>query len=188
MTGYLSNIILLSCYHLTPSMIYLTCDYHNYENTKLVILYYMQWLESCTCYPVLYIQWPDSKVLMYSCTPELLILSCICYSRKFDNDIINHKMRQLALGRGKLRLSICVRVYSGTRHVVQLKLPVWPVGLQATEGSAGSLLLGTILIRAYNKTLLRPCGRFHTPAMERPGSWSRACTGPTVNIVRWYPR
>jgi len=24
--------------------------------------------------------------------------------------------------------------------------------------------------------------------MERPGPWSRACTGPTVNIVRWYPR
>ena len=32
-----------------------------------------------------------------------------------------------------------------------------------------------------------PHDRFRTPAMEHPGSWSRACTGPTVNIVRWCP-
>ena len=55
---------------------------------------------------------------------------------------------------GNLRLSIYIRVYSGTRYVVQLKLSVWPVGLQATEGSAGSLILGNILIRAFYKTLL----------------------------------
>jgi len=30
-------------------------------------------------------------------------------------------------------------------YVVQQKLPVRPEGLQATEGSAGSLLLGVIL-------------------------------------------
>jgi len=38
------------------------------------------------------------------------------------------------------------------------------------------------------RTSCRPCDRFHTPAMERPGPWSRACTGPTVIIVRWYLR
>jgi len=53
-----------------------------------------------------------------------------------------------------LWISIHVRVYSGTRYVVQVKLSVGPVSLQATEGGAGSLLLGTILIRASYKTLL----------------------------------
>ena len=38
-----------------------------------------------------------------------------------------------------LRLSICVRVYSGPRYVVQLKLQILHEGLQVTDGSAGSL-------------------------------------------------
>ena len=50
-------------------------------------------------------------------------------------------------------LSIYVRVYSGIRYVVQLKLSVRPEGLQVTDGSAGSLL-GTILKRASYRTLL----------------------------------
>ena len=33
-----------------------------------------------------------------------------------------------------------------------------------------------------------PRGRFRTPATEHPGPWSQVCTGPAVNIVRWYPR
>jgi len=37
---------------------------------------------------------------------------------------------------------------------VQLNLPVRPEGLQVTEGSAGSLFLGTILKRTFYKTLL----------------------------------
>jgi len=36
MFGYLLNITILSCYHLTPSMIYLTCDYHVYGNLALL--------------------------------------------------------------------------------------------------------------------------------------------------------
>ena len=63
-------------------------------------------------------------------------------------------MRQLTSGWGKFAdINTCC-VYSGTRYVVQLKLSVWPEGLQATEESAGSLLPGTILIRAFYKTLL----------------------------------
>jgi len=53
-----------------------------------------------------------------------------------------------------LRISIYVRVYCGIRYVMQLKLSVRPEGLQVTEGSAGSLLLGTILKRASYKTRL----------------------------------
>jgi len=53
-----------------------------------------------------------------------------------------------------LQISTYVRVYSGIRYVVQLKLPIIPEGLQVTEGSAGSLILSTILKRASYKTLL----------------------------------
>jgi len=35
-TCHLLNITILSCYHLSPSMIYLTCDYHVYGNLALL--------------------------------------------------------------------------------------------------------------------------------------------------------
>jgi len=65
-----------------------------------------------------------------------------------DNYLINHKKNKLHWVKRNLRISIFVRVYSGIRYVVQPKLPVRPEGLQAIEGSASSLLLGTILRRA----------------------------------------
>ena len=73
------------------------------------------------------------------------------------------------------------------RYVVQLKLLILPEGLQVTEGSAGSQLPVTFL-NGHNikPTSCRPCGRFRTPAMEHPRSWSRAYTGPTINITRWF--
>jgi len=49
MLGCLLNIIILSCYHWTPSMIYLTCDYHLYGN---LTCYPISW--SVTCFPALH--------------------------------------------------------------------------------------------------------------------------------------
>ena len=50
MIGCLLNIIILSCYHLTPSMIYLTCDYHLYGNLALLSCIMYSDLLSCTMY------------------------------------------------------------------------------------------------------------------------------------------
>ena len=70
----------------------LSCITCSNLNLVLVILYYIY----------------SDLNLQYSCTPELLIMSCTCYSRKFDNYIINHKKEQLASGRGKLAaINIC---------------------------------------------------------------------------------
>jgi len=52
---------------------------------------------------------------------------------------------------GNLRISIYVRVYSGIKYVVQLNLSVRPEDLQATEESAGSLLLSIILKKGILK-------------------------------------
>jgi len=58
-----------------------------------IILYHDQW-------PVflLYMQWPDYIVRMYS---WFLIMSISCYSRKVIIKLLNLKMDQLVLGRGK---------------------------------------------------------------------------------------
>jgi len=58
---------------------------------------------------------------------------------------------------------------------------------KCSEGSAGSLP-PIIFLNRHN---IRPssctsCSQFRTPIMERPGPWSRACTGPTINITRWF--
>jgi len=71
---------------------------------------------------------------------------------------------------------------------MQLKLSALPESLQVTEGSTGSLLYGTILKRHPIRPTCMPCGQFRIPVTKHPGPWSRACTGPTINIVRWYPR
>ena len=64
---------------------------------------------------------------------------------------LSYKMDQLTYGSGgNIRISICVRVYSGIRYCALY--PVWPVVLQGTEGRAGSLI--HVMTRAYNKTLL----------------------------------
>jgi len=55
MIGCLLNIIILSCYHLTPSMIYLTCDYHLYGNLDLL---------SCIIYSDLNSWIPDHVLLL----------------------------------------------------------------------------------------------------------------------------
>jgi len=69
-----------------------------------------------------------------------------------------------------LWISIHVRVYSSTRYVVQLNLPVRPEGLQVTKGSAGSLLLGSILKGHLLRASCTPCGRLRPPATEQ--SWA----------------
>ena len=93
-----------------------------------------------------------------NCTPDthvlLTLLTCSCSFPKSDNYLINHKMRQLTSVRGNLWISIYVRVYSGIRYVVQLKLSVRPEGLHVTEGSAGSLSSWYHPKRASYKTLL----------------------------------
>jgi len=146
LTWLVTCLISSSCHAITwhpawytwPVIITFTGTLSCYPVLCTVTWYPVSW--SVTCYPVLYtVTW----------TPEFLIMSCSCYSRKLIINLINHKRNNLHRVGGNMRLSICVRVYSGIRHVVQLKLPVWPVGLQATEGSAGSLLPGTIMIRAY---------------------------------------
>ena len=49
MSGCLLNITILSCYHFTPSMMYLTCDCHLYGNLDLLSV---SW--SVTCFPALH--------------------------------------------------------------------------------------------------------------------------------------
>jgi len=139
-TCLLTDITLLSCYHLTSSIIYLT----------LIIITITGMMT-----------WHHVYILIYSSTNRtldtpvfLIFLTCSCSFPNSDNYLINHKMIQLTSGQGNLRISIYVCVYSGIRYVVQLKLSVWPEGLQATEESSGSLLLGTILKRASYKTFL----------------------------------
>jgi len=67
MIGCLLNIIILSCYHLTPSMIYLTCDCHLYGNFDLLSV---PW--SVTCIPALYaVTW------LYSTYVLLISWSCL---------------------------------------------------------------------------------------------------------------
>ena len=56
-----------------------------------------------------------------------------------------------------------------------------------TEESVGSLPLDIILKKAPIRPCYIPCGQFRTPATEHPGLCSRACMGPTINIVHWYP-
>jgi len=139
MTYHLPNMTIMSCFQLTSGMIYLTL-------IIITITGMMTW-------HLIYI------LIYYStnCTPDtpafLIFLSYSCSFPKSDNYLISYKFGQHTPGRGNLRISIYVRVYNGIRYIVQLKLSVWPEGLQATEGSAGSLL-GTILIRASYKTLL----------------------------------
>ena len=100
-----------------------------------------------------------------------------------------HKKNNLHRVEGNLRISIYIRVYSGIKYVVQLKLPVRPEGLQVFRGERWLPTSYYIHEKGHTiKPSSRPCGRFWTPATERHGPWSRACTGPTVNIVRWYPR
>ena len=128
------------------------------------------------------IQWKTPLLLLYSNThvPDMLVLFS-----QIDNYAMNYNKDNFHWVGENRWISICVRVYNGIRYVVQLNLPVRPEGLQVTEGSADSLYheKGHTI-----KPSSRPCGRFWTPATERHGPWSRACTGPTVNIVRWYPR
>ena len=59
-------------------------------------------------------------------TPVLLtLLTCSCSFAKSDNYLIKYKKGQLISGWGKLMdINICVRVYSGIRYIVQLKLSV----------------------------------------------------------------
>jgi len=54
-------------------------------------------------------------------------------------------------------------------------------GLQVTEGSDGSLP-SFIFLNGHNikPTSCRPCCWFRTPATKHSGSWSWACTGPTI--------
>jgi len=99
----------------------------------------------------------------------LTFLTCSCTFLESDNYLINHKKNNLHRVRGNLQISIYVRVYSGIRYVMQIKLPVRPEGLQVTEGSTGSLFFVPSWKRASYKTLLTPRDRFRPPATEQ--SW-----------------
>ena len=85
---HLSNTTLLSCYHLTFGIIYLT----------LIIITITRMMN-----------WHLVYILIYfstNCTPETLVflifLTCSCSFPESDNYLINHKIRQLTSGRGKL--------------------------------------------------------------------------------------
>ena len=107
MIGHLSNIILLSCYHLTPGMIYLTLIIITITGMMTWHLDFnlIHYSTNCT---------PDTHVIHYSTnrTPDthvfLIFLTCSCSFPKSDNYLINRKMRQLTSGRGKLAaINIC---------------------------------------------------------------------------------
>ena len=76
-----------ACYYLTPAPWY-DITYHLPPGmtawpviiTFTGILSWFPVLYTVTCYPILYIQWPESILLMYSC--NFLNLSCSCHSRK----------------------------------------------------------------------------------------------------------
>jgi len=139
-TCHLPDITLLSCYHLTSGMTYLTP----------IIIMIARIMTSHLVYILIY-----SSINCTPDTPVLLInLTCSCSFPKSDNYLINYKKGWLTSGRENLEISIYVRFYSAIRYVVQLNLLVRPEGLQVTEGSAISLLLSTILKMASYKTLL----------------------------------
>ena len=106
MTGCLSNINLLSCYHLTPSMIHLTL-------MIITITGMMTWHLDSTTVLLLHMWY----FIVRTSTPDihvfLIFLTCSCSFPKSDNYLINHKRNNLYRVGGNLRLSICVRVYSG---------------------------------------------------------------------------
>ena len=167
MTCYLPIIILLSCYHLTPDMIYLT----------LMIITITGMMT-----------WHLDYILIYSSTNRtldthvLLILVTCSYSfLKSNNYLINHKMRQLTSSRGKFTEISIVRV-TVVRYVVQL---IFRFDLRASRWPRGALA-PSFLVPSWKGHPIRPScmpyGRFRTPAMEHRGPWSRACTGPTVNM------
>jgi len=70
MLDCLLNIITLSCYHFTPSMIYLTCDYLLYGN-----LTYSPVSWSVTCFPALHaVTWLYSTYVLqisWSCPDSI---------------------------------------------------------------------------------------------------------------------
>ena len=67
----LLNITILSCYHFTPSMIYLTCDYYLYGNLPY---YPVSW--SVTCFPALHaMTWLYSTYVLqipWSCPDSII--------------------------------------------------------------------------------------------------------------------
>jgi len=85
-----------------PVIITFTGTLSCYPVLCTVTWYPVSW--SVTCYPVLHtVTW----------TPEFLIMSCSCYSRKLIINLTNRKRNNLHRVGGNMRISICVRVYSG---------------------------------------------------------------------------
>ena len=122
-TCHLPDIILLSCYHLTSSIIYL----------NLIILTIMGIMTWHLAYILIYFSTnytPDTPIFLIS-------LACSCSFPKSNNYLINHKKGQLTSGRGKLAdINIC-SCFSGIRYVVQLifrfdqRASRWPRGAMA---------------------------------------------------------
>jgi len=75
-----------------------------------------------------------------------------------------------------MRISICVRVYSGIRNVVQLNIRS---DLRATRGPRGELAPNTPVLTGIHKSLLldKPCGWFPFP-----------CNGTTLDRSPGYVR
>ena len=59
----------LICYYLTLVSCY-DMTYHLSLDILILDLWLSFFREYCTCYPVLYIQWPESVVLMYTWIPD----------------------------------------------------------------------------------------------------------------------
>ena len=84
-----------------------------------------------------------------------------------------------------MRLSICVRVYSGIRYVVQLNISGLTCGPPGDRGESWLPHSWYHHDKGIHKSLLLAL-RLVSVTMQRnnPGPWSRVCMGPTVNIVR----
>jgi len=119
----LVNCLILPSYHAITYIRYDVPDFYNYHDNGNDDL--TSWLHL-------------DYNLIYSSTnytPNTHILLTCSYSfPKSVNYLLNHKWDNLHQVGGNLWISICVRIYSGIRFVVQPKLPVRPKGLQVFRG------------------------------------------------------
>jgi len=203
--------LLLLCYPLSPvpcydMTYYLTLAPHYNMSYYLPpdILILDLWLSHSreSCRVILYYIYSDLN-LWYLCTPEFLIMSYSCYSRKL---IITYSIirRQLAPGSGETDWPWIVM------FMVVLSRHAWPHTWGITWRPPGISLgvlaplllfipaeyahaLGLFLwdlrysipVRAYNKSQYLAVHSGSAP--DTPGPLSRACTGPFLCMVRRSP-
>ena len=188
-------------YHLPPDILILDLWLSHSQESCRVILYYIQWLESCAYYPVLYIQWPESIVFMYSWIPDhvliLLFLWIANYILNYNKTtctrfggnwwaLINHVFGGLIESRVATYLRDHLAATKDSVGCAGTPTPVYscrvyhkPLGLFLWER------WHPISIQAYNKSRYLAVRSGSAP--DTPWSLSRACTWHILGMVRRPP-